>query len=268
MTLDTYRDHLGEVRFLGNRPRPKGFAVRATEPARVIPRSEWVEFEYGGECPLAVKDQNGKGACNGHAAASSLEGARWVAGLKHYDLSPWFIYAILCGGWDTGSSIAEALTLLEQTGAPRKELVDYATISPKRLSEDAHKDAARFRIEIASSLGTFDEVMSQIQLRRFGNFSIKAGWGFDALDSEGVCGFSGGAGNHAVTFGFGAKVAKRGRYAGQWLFKWLNSWSPAWGLNGFAWVAEEHLANQAYFDAYSVNAVEDDPTAPIPGPGV
>src|SRR5262249_3693928 len=70
--------------------------------------SDWHEFD---EWPagIRIKNQNGRGACNGHASALALELARHVAGMPHVPLSAWFIYAVLCNGLDTGSSILAAL---------------------------------------------------------------------------------------------------------------------------------------------------------------
>jgi hypothetical protein len=262
--VESFVDRLGHVRPLGNRPRPAGVRVRVKGPAVIVPRDAWVEFEYGSECPVQVKNQDGRGACNGHAAASSLEAARWRAGLRYEPLSAWYVYAILCGGWDTGSTISGAMELISKGVAP-ESAVEYGVINPRKLTDAARSTAPRFRAEIASACTTFDEVMSAVQLRKFGNFAVRVGGNFDSLDDDGVCGYSGGYGNHAVTFGFGAKRCTQGRYKGEWAFKALNSWDTEFGQQGYFWVVAKHIDNQAGFDAYVVESVEEDPedVAPV-----
>lgn len=245
----------GEPRVLGHVARQN--APRLASAAPSVPESKWVEFEYE-DCPVPVKDQDGKGACNGHAAATSLEFARWVAGLGFVELSPWFIYAILCNGADVGSNIGDALSLLGKTGTCPFPDVPYATINPRRLTDANRNDAARFRIEIGNHCPDFAAMMSETQLRRPGNFSICVGPNFNDLDADGVPGFWPGAGNHAVTFGLGAKRAKDGR----WLIKARNSWSARWGLNGDFWVDARRVEDQLWFESYSVRAVQYDPKSP------
>src|SRR4051812_16466049 len=52
---------------------------------------------------LKIKDQNGYGACVGHATARAVEFMREMQGLPYVPLSAWYVYAILCGGWDRGA---------------------------------------------------------------------------------------------------------------------------------------------------------------------
>src|SRR5690606_13903366 len=136
--------------------------------------------------------------------------------------------------------------------------VEYGTIDPRRLPQQAHDAAPRFRIEIGEPLRSFREMMSATQLRKPFNFSVHVGGGFDRLDSDGVPGYSGGWGNHAVCGGLGAK--KTSRHG--WVILWQNSWSTRWGDNGFAWISERFIDDQGYFDAYTIDAVLDDPQDP------
>lgn len=244
----------------GNRPYTGPPVARAPVPA-AIPESEWQEFEF--KCPeIKVKDQSSYGACNGFAASTSLEWARWIAGMPHVDLSPWFVYSILCNGIDRGSSIAEALQLLSERGTCPDKDVPYGTINPRRLSAVAQADARRFRIEIGARLSGFAELMTATQLRRPFNFSVCAGNAFTQVDADGVAGFVGGAGNHAVTGGLGAKRLRNG----EWAIKAQNSWGTNVQAGGYFWFTRLHVENQAWFDAYLIGAVEYDPEQAEPAP--
>jgi hypothetical protein len=108
--LPTIIDSLGEVRVLGTLPTPRGISLPMWADSNdILPESDWQEFELVAP-EIKIKDQDQRGACNGHAAATSLEIARWIAGYEHVDLSAWLIYADLCGGVDRGRSRARART--------------------------------------------------------------------------------------------------------------------------------------------------------------
>lgn len=254
--------YTGVKRVLNLRPRPASLRMRARRTLAAIPEKDWIEFSYEG-MPVKVKDQGQFGACNGHAAATSHEIARWIAGLTHVDLSAWFVYAILCNGRDVGSSIAEALDLLRREGTCPESDVPWGTINPGRLSQQAHQHANRFRIEIGGSLRSFAEMMSATQQGRPGNFSICAD-SFGRLDASGCPGYSRGPCNHAVTYGLGAKKDRDGK----WMILCQNSWTPQWGLNGYFYIKDYHVDGAPYFDAYEVVAVENDPEDPDAPPAV
>lgn len=275
--LPSILDAAGHRRPLGNLPYT-GPAVAGPPLPRAIPESEWAEFDLvesaGVEAPK-VLDQNGYGACNGFAAATALEWARWIAGLEPVPLSPWYVYAILCNGIDRGSSIAEALVLLSQRGTCPAALVPAGTINPRRLAQAAHAEAGRFRIELGARTATFAELMTATQLRKPFNFSVDAGGGmnragdFSQVDEEGVAGVPSGrrVGNHAVVGGLGAKRVRRGRFAGQWAIRGQNSWGPRVQDGGRFWFVADHVEGQDWFDAYTVSAAAIDPSDPTNPPG-
>jgi hypothetical protein len=211
-----------------------------------------------------IADGFGVHNCNGHAAATSLEIARWIAGYEHVDLSAWLIYADLCGGVDRGSSIGEALKLLQEKGTCTDVRVPWRTINPRAIGPDARAECPRFRIEVGKMQSDFAQLMTATQLRRPGNFSIFVGRGFNDLDADGCPPAVRGMGNHAVTYGLGAKKsASHG-----WLIKCQNSWSAGWGKGGYFWIHEGHLKNQAFFEAYEVMAAYADPQDPHKPPVV
>ena len=219
-----------------------------------IPDSELIPFDLTHDLgfPIRVRDQGQYGACNGHAAASTLELARWIHGYRHVELSPWFIYAILCNGQDQGSIISEAVNLLITQGTCRDGLVPWGTIDPRRLTTEAKADATRYRVEITlGKLRSFRDLVIATALRWPSNYSVPVNGSFNTLDAEGVPGNRAGVHNHAVAGGFGLlKSARRG-----WLVKTLNSWSTGWGQKGYFNAAEKTLAG-TWADSYCICAVK------------
>lgn len=262
-------DENGEQRFLGRTlPPPSQMALMQGKGAKVnVPEALWQEFDLRDlNPPIKVKDQNGRGACNGFAAAEVIEWKRWLTGKgKDYiPLSGWYPYAILCQGVDRGSSIAEALTLSMKTGIAPEEFVNYGIINPNQLSDEAHAAAPRFRIGAGTPLRTFREMMSATQLRRPFNFSLQAKHrGFSQLDADGAIQEVAGTGDHAITGGIGAKKGRDGR----WMILFQNHWTERYGDEGFAWFRETNIKGQRYMEAYEGEYILDDPqdpTNPLP----
>jgi hypothetical protein len=253
--LPTHTDHTGVVRTLGTLPPPPGLSVPAKRAPIVLPESAWEEFDLEDADPNPVKDQGQYGACTGHGTAQAMELARWVGGQPVAELSAWYVYAILCGGIDRGASIGEALNLVTARGTCLDASVPHGTINPRKLSAADTAEAARFKVEIGASLTSFAELMTAAQLRRPGCFSLHVGANFDNLTAEGGVGYSRGAGNHAIAFGYGAKRLK----SGDWALKFKNSWTRQWSLNGYAWFTARHVDGQPYFEAYDLLAIAEDP---------
>lgn len=252
MSLDIYRDHTGIDRVLGCRPCPEGLVCAPWyADSDLVPEDQWREID---EAPseIAIKDQDGIGACNAFAMIEGVEEGMIVAGLPHVPLDPWMPYADLCGGIDRGSSIAEGLTYLRDKGACREGLVPYGEYRPARIPQQARQSAA-YKLEIGARLPqSFAAIMSAVQRRQQVNFSLSVNGGFDDLDSDGVIQSGPGAGNHALST---CLRAKRHSRTGEWLLGFRNHWTAQWGLKGYAYAARRHIENQRFFDAYVLRAV-------------
>jgi len=250
----------GTTTKLGNHV-PPGRVMRVGLKLPDIPDSELREFDLttNPDWRVKVKNQGSFGACNGHAAATSLEIARYINGLDYVPLSSWLVYADLCQGWDRGSIIADALKHLSNIGTCEESLVPHGTIQPRRVSAEARADAGRFRIEIGYDIETHRDLVIATHLRKPQNFSVPVNSNFNTLDAEGVPGNRPGAHNHAVCGGLGLKRStKHG-----WLVKTQNSWGEQWGQGGFFWAAER-TTQGSYPDAYGVWAAQSDPKNPEP----
>lgn len=243
-----------KIRYLGSRPSQNPLRRYLK---KALPESDWTSFDER-DCPVKIEDQDGKGACNGHAAATALALARYVAGYDHVRLSPWYVYSILCNGVDRGSNIMDALNLSTTRGVAEWDKVPYGTINPRQLHPTSHDSANRFKIEIGEALPGWPEIMTAVQLRRPINLSVCVGQRFDRLSREGVAGVDPGIGNHAVCVYGGAK-----KVSGKWAVLMWNSWSEKWGDGGYCWLTEDHFKTQRYFEAYTVHSVIEDPENPV-----
>lgn len=240
----------GEFRTFGWEPPSRRTSLVCGGPLAQVPKEAWTEFEY--TKPTRVKDQGNRGACNGHAAASTLELCRWI-GLGTFEaeaLSPWYIYAILCNGFDRGSSISDALELLQREGTCLESLVPYSLINPRLISKAAHEDAANHKISLGGLLDSWDDICNAVQLRRPVNLSVRAGNSWGNVAGDGTAPVCVGQGNHAVGVGWGMRRGKDG----DWQVKMQNSWGTKWGVDGYCWLTRKHWESQGSREAYYVEA--------------
>lgn len=240
---------------------PETRTVRLVTKLPDIPDSELKQFDMRANpyYPIKIKNQGNRGACNGHAAATSDELARFLAGLQYVPLSAWMIYADLCRGVDRGSIIADALVHLRDKGTCEEPLVPYSTIAPGKISAEARENAKRYRVEIGFEINSHRDLVVATHLRMPSNFSVPVNSNFNTLDSDGVPGNRAGIHNHAVAGGFGLKYSQKHG----WLVLTANSWGTSWGDRGYFWAAEKTVQG-SYPDAYAVSAVEYDPEDPLP----
>ena len=188
--LETFTEPGGHHRPLGFTPPSveieQNLLMMGCEPVTVgeqliiplVPPNDWEEFDVrrNPNYPIQVKDQDGKGACNGHATATAMELARYFNGQPHVALSGWFPYALLCNGVDRGSSIGEALGVVTKRGLSPESDVPYGIIHPQKLTSEAHSSAQHYKCVVGMRIQTWDQLMSAVQLRMGGiNLSIKVG---------------------------------------------------------------------------------------------
>jgi len=255
-TLPSIKDDFGNIRPLGFIPGdPKRMmAVPPMAASDIIPEDQWVEFDIDTSAVVKVKDQNGRGACNGHAAATAGETSRYVSGMPLVDLSAWYVYAILCNGVDRGSMILDALELMSSDGCAPESFVKYGIINPRQLTPEAHSAAPRYKIEIGNRITNYLELGTAVQRQQSVNLAVCVGNSFNNLNPDGVPGLGRGYCNHAVHVGMGMKRAKDG----SWLVKMQNSWTTQWGQNGYCWLPAKYVPTAAAFEGYTIRAMFDD----------
>ena len=255
--LTSVVDLSGVTRMLGNLPSPpheRAMMALSLGSNPRLPESEWVEFDEWPDM-VKIKDQGSHGACNGHAAALSLELARFAAGYPHTPLSAWWVYGNLTGGWDVGSNPMDALKLLTDTGCAPESDVPWGVFNPRKFSDQAKADAPRFKCELSGVITDPDELMTAVQLRRPVNGTVHASGAFTRLDGDGCPGGLSGGDNHAITLAFGAKkTTKHG-----WMIKLANSWTTDYGLKGFCWVPLSTTCRNRGCEYYAVAAAACDP---------
>src|SRR5262245_40285077 len=171
-TVPFVLDRLGNRRYLANLPgEPKLGTAPFSEQLELIPRSKWaaVDFRFLG---ASVLNQHQSLACVGHAACTAFTVAwRLRGGSNDDEFSPCFVYGMINHGVDGGSNIGEALDCLRASGICLDSEVPEGMLFQRDFPQQAFATAKRFRVELAISCPTFDEIASAIQL----NFPVAFG---------------------------------------------------------------------------------------------
>jgi hypothetical protein len=208
-----------------------------------------------------IRNQGGRGSCNGYAGAWALSRARVIAGLPFVPLSGEFLYSMINGGVDRGSMLDDGMKAIQERGVARESLVKHESYLWSQMSQEARADAAShmafecYRVE--SELG----LASGLALGFVGVVAVHASNAWSSL-SGGVSRPSNGPGNHAV-------VCQDVRSNGSQLqFDIANSWGQRWGDNGHTWNTwkDHFIQTVGYHDFYLIRGVTDDPQDPVPEP--
>lgn len=266
--LPAIDDYTGVKRVLACLPSDqtdKAKLMRFSAAVPVMPKSEWREIDRRttlGE--QFILDQKSHGSCVGFATAGALMRARALNGSTFAKLSGSYVYSFINGGRDQGANIANALAVIRDQGTSTDELCDWDAIYPSRISPEARMAATRFKALELYTAETFEELMTAIQLPGFiPVFAVQVGNRFTSLDSNGVCGFDAGPGNHAV-HADGAKKLP----SGEWLLDMPNSWNLTFGQRGRGRLTERHIEGISYQECFVIRAAAEDPQDPNSPPVV
>lgn len=222
---------------------------------KLIPRSEWKPVSrramFGNEF---VNDQGQYGACVGYSAAQSQMKERVLRGASFQKLSGAYIYDQINGGRDNGACITDSLGVLLTKGVCLDS--DYP-IHPNFNTRVQPPSISRFKLEAGLTLTSFDEMVTALLMGLIVQYPIQVGNpAYNSFNSDGVCGFSRGQGNHSVHADGVAFIG------GTWLLDHAGTWGLGWGpwKNGRAYHSEQAIMGCAMQDdAYCkiVTAVDD-----------
>jgi hypothetical protein len=197
--------------------------------------TSWVKAEeaFGDKW---IKDQDGRGACAGYAAASALERAREYRGLEYVELSGDAIYAAVNGGRDQGSGLENNMKWLRDNGIPPASEVPRWEYRKSKIPAKAYQEGKRFKGFECFALNSELELASAIVAGFACVIAVHAGNG--GLSADSLIQWSNGAGNHSV-------CCDDLRYRGSVLEVQIpNSWGLKWGERGRGWLQwARHLSN-------------------------
>lgn len=224
------------------------------DPSRKMGRDRWGSYR--------IKNQGGRGACNGFAGATALEEQRELRGLPFISLSGEGLYAQINGGSDRGSMLDDGMQAIMKTGVPPASMVPHEEYLWSRISAEAKAACSRFRGFECYGIDTEDELADGLANDFTGVVAVHASNAWSNLDSNGVCGTSNGMGNHAVA------VDGLRWFENEFQFDMPNSWDTRWGNNGRGWLTwKRHFQTSIkYHDFYLIRSTLDDPQGDNPPP--
>lgn len=256
----------GSRRSLGWKPPSPGYksTVRkfgSRAGRSLIPRSKWVPFSLKPYI-AGIKDQDGFGACGGHALASGGEVLVNKSGAhpSMVSLSAWFAYSLINGGRDGGVSVQDGLKSLQTYGTCLDASVKYGTYQKSKIGKAAFEEALRFRLFDGYLCSTFDEIGSAIQYGDPVVIGIFIGNRFEPNSAGVIPEWDGSnVGGHAMLV-VGSLLIN-----GKWHLETVNSWRETWGLNGTCYIPESYFKGQGWpADCIALQSPTWDPLASLP----
>ena len=222
------------------------------ESISIIAQSKWEPADFS----ALVADpglQGNHGACVGFQSLSGLETARAIGGLGKTKLSPWALYALICGGHDHGANIGDALTALHTQGTCSLATCPEFTLTPPSGSA-FEAESARYRVDESFDCPNQAAIATAVQCRFPTPFGLQVYSNFTSLEEiQGRLCVPKTAGR--LRGGHCVLACGLDYFSGQW---WLNfatkSWGPTFGKNGCAYYPLNSVSD-SYADAYCIRSV-------------
>lgn len=180
--------------------------------------------------PSYVKDQDGRGACQGYASAACVEKIRDLGGQDFIPLSGDFAYSLVNGGRDQGSQLINGFKAAIDYGYCPEDtpgLVRWE-YRKSRMPQQTFEAAKRFRGFEGFVCENEQEFASALAHGCIGVVAVHVAGNYSRLDANGVSRGGNGVGNHAVCVDDVVWDARLGKLK----YDSPNSWKTNWGDNG------------------------------------
>lgn len=186
-----------------------------------------------------ILNQKSHGSCNGHAIASCLARMRWLSGILDKLLfSGAYAYSKMNGGGDNGSALEDDIPEVTKWGIAPASLVTWDMIYPRLQPPNADTEAAKHKGFKPFAVRTMQGLRTALAKNFACVVAMQVGNSFSNLDSNGICGFDHGMGNHALCCDdlvWNSSLNKE-------LFDIPNSWGPDFGDDGRLYATERHFS--------------------------
>lgn len=198
-----------------------------------------------------ILDQGRSSACVAFACSSGYGRTRIKLFNDLNIYSPFFLYSLINGGRDEGSTLTKGMLAMQQVGLCDEANAPKNVMYKNQFPQSCFDEAKDNRLLSAYRCDDFDEVCHAVSHGYFVPLGIFVDDSFANVDRNGICGVprSNKGGGHAI---LGAGLKKIGSYG--WCVKIVNSWGRAFGNNGTAFIHKKHF-NYMQLDAFAVQTI-------------
>jgi hypothetical protein len=207
-----------------------------------------------------IRNQGSYGSCQGFASAWALGRARVRRGLDRVNLSGAYLYSLVNGGRDVGSTLDSGMEAITRYGVALESTVPVNGVFRNRYNTSvADAEAARFKGFECYAVRSELDLFSALALGFDCIVAVHADNGFNSLDGRGVARGGSGPGNHAVG-------ADELWFDGELIASGVNSWGLSYGDQGrmgLTW--KQHFQHTTrYHPFYAIRSTLDDPSGTNP----
>lgn len=205
-----------------------------------------------------ILNQRNTSSCVAHATATGMEILYKQRQNVQKNFNPYFMYALINGGYDDGAYISDAMSASMKYGICETDAFPSDKVYYKRsLTKEAYDNAARFKLDQAYRCTSFDQICQALNLGFVVNIGINVGDNFTSVDSEGIAPLARGVlGGHSM---LACGLKNHPKYG--WLIKVQNSWGSNFGIKGYCYLRKEAFGGRA-LDCFAFQGVLDDPKDP------
>lgn len=229
----------------------------------LIKRVEASDFSFGREHfdSSWTVDQNGYGKCASSAATYALKKARYLRGQSVTELSDDYLYSLVNGGSDRGSTLSENMEAITTRGIATRQTVKFGEIYRNKYDRTkADKEALRFRAHECFTTPSEQELVTALASGIPVVIAIHVGRNWQRFDGDVLIGDRG-MGNHSEHL----DDVRYNRQKGRFEYRKHSSHGRQYGDGGFCWIYWEHLQVHSSHRKYAVPSAIDDPLGSNPG---